>query len=71
MESKQYIQPRVTVVAFTVEKGFQASVKRTAVDNMVLFEFHNSSESPSSFRNDRFSTIGGNNNENNYNFFGD
>lgn len=70
MESKQYIQPRVTVVAFTVEEGFQASVTRTAVDNSVLFEFHNSNESPSSFRNDRFSTFGGDNNDN-YNFFGD
>ena len=69
MKSKQYIQPRVTVVAFTVEEGF-ASVYQTAVDNSVLFEFHNSSESPSSFRNDRFSTFGGDNNDN-YNFFGD
>jgi|GEM_PF-1332421 hypothetical protein len=66
----KYISPKVTVVPFVVEKGYNGSVGySSAQHDDVLFHFTATDNTGSRFGNDQFSNIAGNNSD--YNFFGD
>jgi len=65
----KYITPRVTVVPFMVEQGFNGSVYNPAQQDDVIFHFFESDQNTGRFGNDQFNNIASDNSD--YNFFGD